>query len=67
MNETEQLVQTYVTIHSTVDRIAASTELRKKLRDLLPDGLQNLKDDEIIRKLLNLRKSGKLPKQFRGV
>lgn len=66
MNETEQLIQSYLAIHSTVDRIAASADLRKKLRNLLPDGLKDIDDGELIRKLLNLRKSGKLPRQFRG-
>ena len=63
----EGLVQGYVALHTTVDRIAASAELRKRLRSLLPETLQKFDDDEIVRKLMNLRKSGKLPKQFRGV
>ena len=67
MSEIESLVQGYVALHTTVDRIAASAELRQQLRILLPDGLQKFDDDEIVRKLMNLRKSGKLPKQFRGV
>lgn len=67
MSEIESLVQGYVALHTTVDRIAASAELRKQLRGLLPETLQRYDDDEIVRKLMNLRKSGKLPKQFRGV
>ena len=67
MSETEQLIQVYSAIHTTVDRIAASAELREKFKNLLPDGVKIANDDELIRKLLNLRKSGKLPKHFRGV
>ena len=67
MSEIECLVEGYVALHTTVDRIAASAELRKQLRDLLPETLKKFDDDEIVRKLMNLRKSGKLPKQFRGV
>lgn len=67
MSEIESLVEGYVALHTTVDRIAASAELRKQLRDLLPETLKKFDDDEIVRKLMNLRKSGKLPKQFRGV
>ena len=67
MSDMEGLVQGYVALHTTVDRIAASAELRKRLRSLLPETLQKFDDDEIVRKLMNLRKSGKLPKQFRGV
>ena len=67
MSEMESLVEGYVALHTTVDRIAASAELRKRLRTLLPETLQKFDDDEIVRKLMNLRKSGKLPKQFRGV
>lgn len=67
MTENEQLIQCYLALRTTVDRIAASVELRERMRNLLPEELKNQSDDFLIRKLLNLRKSGKLPKQFRGV
>ena len=62
----QAIVNTYSQLHSTVDRIAASDQLRREFRSLLPSELQELSDDEILRRLLNLRKSGHLPKHFRG-
>jgi hypothetical protein len=67
MNALNALIQAYRHLHSTVDRIATSIELRDKLRSLLPADSQSLSDDEILRRLFNLRKSGHLPKHFRGV
>lgn len=66
MNETDVLIQVYSEIRTTVDRIATSAELRERFRTLLPKEVEIANDDDLIKKLLNLRKSGKLPKHFRG-
>lgn len=65
----QALVQAYCSFGSSVDRIAASSELRMHLRNLLPQEFQAVHEDEIVHRLLNLRKSGKLPRrnQTQGV
>jgi hypothetical protein len=67
MNDSDiALTTAYISLHSTVDRIAGSTELRAQFRTMLPREFAERSDDEIVRRLFTLRKCGRLPKQFRG-
>jgi hypothetical protein len=59
-NLNEALRQAYTSFDSAVDRIAASAALRNEFRMRLPSEFQHLDDDELVRRLLNLRKRGKL-------
>ena len=66
MNE-ECLVAAYKILGVPVDRVAVSSELRTAFRELLPAQMRDVTEDELMKRLLNLRKSGKLPRLFRGV
>jgi hypothetical protein len=66
MNE-ECLVTAYKILGVPVDRVAVSSELRTAFRELLPAQMRDVTEDELMKRLLNLRKSGKLPRLFRGV
>jgi hypothetical protein len=57
-----ELVQVYQSFGFSVDRIACSITLRNEFRSRLPAGSLVLDDDELVRRLLNLRKRGKLSK-----
>jgi hypothetical protein len=59
-NLNEVLRQAYTSFNSAVDRIAASAALRNAFRTRLPSEFQHIEDDELVRRLLNLRKRGKL-------
>ena len=64
----EVLVRAYASFDSSVDRIAASTAKRSDFRSLLPEEFRSVDDDELVRRLLNLRKRGKLSRgQSQGV
>lgn len=67
MNESDELVTAYKILGVPVDRVAVSSELRTEFRKLLPEEFRGYPDDELIRRLLNLRKSGKLPRLMRGL
>jgi hypothetical protein len=64
----EALVRVYTSFDSTVDQIAASAAKRSEFRTLLPENFRSITDDELVRRLLNLRKSSKLSRrQTQGV
>ncbi len=55
------LISVYSSFGESVDRIASSAELRSAFRSRLPQEFQSLIDDELVRRLINLRKRSKLP------
>lgn len=61
----QQLIEAYAAINTTVDRILASAELKVQFRQLMDSVGDELTDEELAKRLLNLRKSGKLPRKFR--
>ncbi|HBJ37931.1 MAG TPA: hypothetical protein DDZ51_24860 [Planctomycetaceae bacterium] len=61
----QQLIEAYAAINATVDRILASAELKEQFRRLMDSAGDELTDEELAKRLLNLRKSGKLPRKFR--
>jgi len=61
----QQLIEAYAAINTTVDRILASAELKEQFRQLMDSVGDELTDEELAKRLLNLRKSGKLPRKFR--
>ena len=64
----EALVRVYTSFDSTVDQIAASATKRSEFRSLLPEEFRSINDDDLVRRLLNLRKSSKLSRrQTQGV
>jgi hypothetical protein len=64
----EALVRVYTSFDSTVDQIAVSATKRSEFRSLLPEEFRSINDDELVRRLLNLRKSSKLSRrQTQGV
>jgi hypothetical protein len=67
-NLNEALIRAYTSFDSAVDRIAASGALRNQFLSRLPVEFQSIDDDELVRRLLNLRKRGKLARtQTHGV
>ena len=58
----DALIGVYASFESSVDRLAASAALRTEFRSRLPENLRSVGDDELVRRLLNLRKRGKLPR-----
>jgi hypothetical protein len=50
------LVSVYLSFGSSADRIASSATLRSEFKNRLPNEFQNLEDDELVSRLLNLRK-----------
>jgi hypothetical protein len=61
----QQLIQAYAAINTTVDRILASAELKEQFRQLMDSVGDELTDEELAKRVLNLRKSGKLPRKLR--
>jgi len=61
----QQLIAAYALINTTVDRILSSAALKDEFRQLLDSAGSDLSDEELAKRLLNLRKSGKLPRKFR--
>jgi hypothetical protein len=59
-NLNDALIRAHTSFGSAVDRIAASAALRNQFRTRLPGGFGSIDDDELVRRLLNLCKRGKL-------
>jgi hypothetical protein len=59
----QELVFAFTSFNRSVDRIAAFQQTRNQFLDTLPQGIRSLYgDDALIWRLLQLRKSSRLPK-----
>jgi len=64
----DALIRAYTSFDTSVDRMATSAAKRTEFRAILPEDFRAMEDDEILRRLLNLRKCGKLSRgQTQGV
>jgi hypothetical protein len=61
----EALIRVYASLDCSVDRLASAAILRQDFRSRLAEEFRPLDDDELVHRLLNLRKRGKLARSHR--